>query len=152
MADAEPSVLAVLREEVRAVDSSRKALRSFGVLVGAVLLGVAAYAAWRRGWTLSTLAAALGGIGAALVVLGLAAPAVLRPVQRAWMALAVVLGFVMTRVILTVVFFGVVTPIGLVMRALGRDPMVRRPDPAAPSYWILRDGAASDRERLERYF
>ena len=98
------------------------------------------------------IADVLGGLGAALTVLGLTTPVVLKPVYRVWMALAVVLGFVMTRVILTVVYYLVMTPIGLVMRLLGKDPLDRRPDPGAASYWIEKTYPDDSKERLEKYY
>ena len=138
-----------LRDEIRALDLSPRALRSFGVLVGGVLLAVAAWGAWRgaTAWPL-----AVGGVGAALAALGLAAPAVLRRPYVAWMALAVVLGFVTSRVLLTAVWAGLVVPVGLALRALGRSPMPARPDPAAPTYWHARDAGPPDPARFGRYY
>lgn len=142
----------VLWQEIKAVDTSTKALRSFGWVVGGVLLVIAVVVWGRNGFALTTAAYVLGGIGGALVVLGGAAPVILKPVYRVWMALAVVLGFVMTRVILTVVFFLVMTPIGLVMRLLGKDPLHRRLDPDAASYWIEKSYDDDAPERLEKYY
>ena len=138
-----------VRDEIRALDTSPRALRQFGVLVGGVFAVVAAVVWWRSGagWALG-----LGGAGALLVVLGLAAPPVLRGPYLGWMGLAVVLGFVTSRVLLTAVFVLLVTPIGLVLRALGRRPLALRPDPAAETYWHARDAAPPDPGRFERYY
>ena len=142
----------VLWEEIKAVDTSKKALRSFGWVVGGVLLIIAAVVFWRNDWTFTTAAYVLGGIGGALVVLGLTAPVILKPIYRVWMALAVVLGFVMTRVILTLVYYLVMTPIGLIMRLVGKDPMHRRIDAGAASYWIEKSYDDASPERLEKYY
>ncbi len=142
----------ILWQEIKEVDTSKKALRSFGWVVGGVLLVIAAVVWWRNDFTLTTAAYVLGGIGGALVVLGLAAPVVLKPVYRVWMALAVVMGFIMTRVILSVVYYLVMTPIGLVMRLFGKDPMHRRIDPDAASYWIEKSYDDESPERLEKYY
>ncbi len=144
--------LRMLWQEIREIDTSRKALRSFGWVVGAVLLGIAAVVWWRRDWTATGAVVWLGGIGGALVALGLLAPALLRPLYRVWMALAVVLGFVMTRVILTLVFYLVLTPIGLLLRLFGKDPLHRRLDPNAPSYWLEKTYDDESPERLEKYY
>lgn len=138
--------------EIRSLDTSRKALRSFGLVVGGVLLGIGAFVWWRHDGAAGTATYVLAGVGGALVLIGLAAPRVLRPVYRAWMALAVVLGFVMTRVLLTLVFTLVVLPIGLVMRLAGRDPLHRRLDPEASTYWIRKAYDADDPTRLEKYY
>jgi hypothetical protein len=138
--------------EWRHLDVSRPALRRFGRSVGLVLAGIGAVVLWRRDWAMTPLPGALLGVGAALVLLGLAAPVLLRPVYRVWMGLAVVLGYVMTRVLLTLVFFLVVTPIGLLRRALGHDTMRRRRDPAASTYWIEKPPVEDPRRAMERTF
>ena len=145
-----PSLLETVRDEVRALDPSVRALRRFGLVVGGVLLAIGGVLLWRRGG--GPLAWGLGGAGALLVVLGVAVPVALRPVRTVWMAVAFALGFVMTRVLLTVVFALTVVPIGLALRVLGKDPLHRRPDPEAATYWVARDDGRPDRESLERYF
>ena len=82
--------------------------------------------------------AAVLALGAALVLLALVAPRALAPAHRAWMTLAAMLAWINTRILLGLVFYGVVTPIGLVMRLVGRDPIERRLDPARTSYRVLR--------------
>ena len=144
-------LIEALRADFRALDTSRRQLRRFGLAVGPVLVLVALVIAWRGGWAFGTGARWLAGSGAALAVLGLAAPAVLLPLYRAWMGLALVLGHVMTRVLLTLVFFLVVTPIGLVRRAVGRDPIEKSAAPDRTSYWVQREDVTT-RERLERYW
>jgi hypothetical protein len=63
----------------------------------------------------------------------------LAPFNRAWMKLAELLHRVVSPVVLGVIYFGVFTPVGLVMRAFGRDAMCRRFEPTRPSYWVPRD-------------
>ena len=145
-----PSFVQTVREEVRALDPSARALRQFGLVVGGVLLAAAAALAWRRG--VGPWGWGLGGVGGVLVALGAVAPAVLRPVRTAWMALAFALGFVMTRVILTAAFALTFVPAGLALRLLGKDLLHRRPDADAETYWIPRTDGRPDRESLERYF
>ena len=65
------------------------------------------------------------GAGAALVVT-MVWPRLMRPVSVAWFALAKGLGFVVSNALLSVVFFIVLTPVGLVRRLAGRDPLMRR--------------------------
>jgi hypothetical protein len=145
------TALHAIAEEIRALDTGRKALRSFGLVVGGVFIAIAAVIAWRTGG-LGPWGTGLGSVGAVLVLLGLVAPPVLRPVHRVWMGLAVVLGFVMTRVLLSLVFFGLVVPIGLVLRLVGKDLLRLRIDREAGSYWLPKPEAAPPVERLERYY
>lgn len=63
----------------------------------------------------------------------------LAPFNRAWMKLAEALHRVVSPVVLGVIYFGLFTPVGLAMRAFGRDAMCRRFEPARSSYWVRRD-------------
>ena len=96
--------------------------RSFGVSVGGVLIAIAAFLAWRGRMD---RAAVLAGIGALLVVLGLTAPTLLKYPSMAWWKMAMVLGYVNARVILTIAFVIVLTPVGLLWRLIGKDPLAR---------------------------
>lgn len=142
----------MLKQEFRALDTGKKAIRSFGKAIGLVLVGIAGFVAWRRGWSITPASYWLGGLGASLIVLGYLAPTVLKPLYIAWMALALVLGYMMTRVILAVVFFGLISPIGLVRRMMGWDPMHRTIPADAQTYWIRRTDTDRKPERLERYY
>jgi hypothetical protein len=138
--------------ELRSLDTGPRTLRRFGLAVGGVLFAAGAWFAWRSGTPAAPAPAILLAVGSLLVISGSVAPSALRWPFLAWMGLALVLGAVMTRVILTLVYFLVVTPVGLVMRALGRDPMHRRADPDADTYWIRRDPDDDPRKRLTRYW
>ena len=99
--------------------------RSFGVSVGAVLVVLAAILWWRHR---VLRAEVLGGIGGVLLVLGLTAPPLLKYPSRYWWKFSLAFGRVMARVWLTLLFALVLTPVGLVWRVLGRDPLARRRD------------------------
>ena|SRR6185295_5499788 len=128
--------------------SSKAELRKFGLTVGAAFAVLGAISWWRGHvwpprvmWTLAVL----------LMVPGALFPAVLGPVQRAWMAFAVALGHFNTRVILTVLFYLVLTPVGFVLR-LFRDPLDRSLDGRSPSQWIKRDLQPVEPGRYKRQF
>lgn len=144
------SILAEIRELKPTVSDFRKT----GWTVGIVLLGIAAVLAglhWRRTGDFQ-LQPILTAIGAVLVVLGTIAPKLLRPFYWAWMGLAVVLGFFMSRVILTIFFFLVIVPVGLVFKVIGRDALHRKLDRSAATYWIDKEYLIEDRTRLEKFF
>jgi hypothetical protein len=115
---------------------SNKTLRSFGLLVGGIwgvigLLPLVLRKEPPRLWAL--------GLMAVLAGLGLVFPQGLRHPYRWWMALGHALGFINTRILLSLVFYLLVTPMGFVMRLFGRDPMRRRFDAGAKSYRIGRE-------------
>ena len=99
--------------------------RSFGKSVGGVLLLVAIYMVWRGRITGAAIA---GGVGATLLLLGLTAPTLLKWPSAVWWKLAMVLGYVNARVILTLAFAIVFVPLGLLWRLIGRDPLANRRD------------------------
>ena len=79
----------------------------------------------------------MGGAGA-LLALALLYPKALTPLYKAWMAFGHVLGWINARIILGIVFFVVVMPIGLIMRLFGKDFLRMRPNRTG-SYWAQRD-------------
>ena len=117
-----------------------------------------------------TLAAVCGVIGAVRLVLGhryaewwLAAAAVLlalaflwpvalAPLNRLWLRLGLVLYKVMNPLVMGLVFFITVVPIGLLLRAVGKDPLRLRREPAAASYWIRREPPGPEPDTMKQQF
>ncbi|HEX9730953.1 MAG TPA: SxtJ family membrane protein [Thermoanaerobaculia bacterium] len=139
-----------IAQEIRELRPDRRELRKFSWVVGGVLLLIAAVL-WYRD-PASGAAPVLGWIGAALIAAGTLVPLALKPLYYAWMSLAVVLGFVMTRVLLTVFFFLVLTPFALVFRLVGRDSLHRRLDRQSSTYWLDKEYPIRDRTRFEKFF
>lgn len=77
----------------------------------------------------------VAGVAGFFGVVGITVPALLRPIERAWMKVAEILGAIMTRVILTLGFLIAVTPVGLIMRIRRKDLLQLKFDPEADSYW-----------------
>lgn len=94
----------------------------------------------------------LWGVAALLVLLGWLVPAALKPLNRAWFAFGMLLGRVVAPIAMGVVFFGVVMPIGLVRRLLGKDSLSLKTRPEAASYWVERDPPGPEPEHLKRQF
>ena len=93
----------------------------------------------------------LAAVATVIGLLGFVAPQAIRPVFTAWMVVAFPIGWVVSHVLLGAIFYLVFTPMGLVMRATGWDPMTRRFEPEAETYWIERE-QFSDKERYFRQF
>jgi hypothetical protein len=113
--------------------------RKFALTVGAAFL-VLAGLSWWRGHVRPPLV--LGSLGLTLSLAGLLVPGRLGPVYRFWMGLARVLSRVTTPIFMGIVYYLVLTPIGLALRAVGRNPLQRR-----GSGWVRRDQVRSDLER-----
>lgn len=114
---------------------STKVLRDFGLLIaGAALV----YGLWPwvfRGEPFRLWALVIGG---AFGLLGLAAPVLLAVPYKGWMFLGGILGWINTRIILGVLYYGLIVPMGLVMKMMGRDPMRRVLVPSAETYRVVR--------------
>ena len=123
-------------------------LRRFGCTVGGVFLLLAAFS-WWRGHVQPPLV--MGVVGMLLVLPGLLFPRVLGPVERGWMGLAVVVGRINTRIILTVVYVLVVTPIAW-LRRLGGDPLERTLGTNAPTHWVPRERGPADPDSYRKQF
>ena len=123
-------------------------LRKFGLTVGGafIFLGVLLLLRHRPSYL------ALCGAGALLMAFGAIWPRALKYVYIAWMALAFALGFVMSNVILTLFFFLLVTPIGLLARLFQKDFLARKCDKRAASYWIQCGKEAKTANTYERQF
>lgn len=121
--------------------------RRFGFTVGGVFLVLAALGVWRGR---SHQALIFGGLGTLLVLGGLIIPERLGPIFRAWLGLGHRLSKITTPVFLGLVYFVVLTPVGLLMRLFGRQPLDR---PArASSWWVSRAIDARQRTDMERQF
>lgn len=97
-----------------------------------------------------TVAKVLAGVGGILILGGALAPALLGPVQRAWMAFAHAISRVTTPLFMGIVYYGAVMPIGLVLRALGKDPLRR--SRTSETFWVDRRLSVSRRGDLTRQF
>jgi hypothetical protein len=129
---------------------SRRELNLFGFIwLGFFLL--VAVGLWLK---LHSPVVSIALVAVALVVpgVGWAVPSFMRVVYVGLSYLAWPIGFVVSHVLLGAVYYLLVTPIGLIMRATGYDPMHRRFNPEAPSYWIERDGGERDPSSYFRQF
>ncbi len=127
---------------------SSRDLRRFGLTVAIPFGLLAAVGAWRGHTLIPVFFVSLGAILAGLALL---APGTLAPVEKLWMGVAHALGWFNTRLILGLVHFLVITPTGLVMRLVGRDPMDRRLMDRQ-SYWVTRPKHPPDRSAMEHQF
>jgi len=123
-----------INDEYQKLDRSPSALRRFGLTVGLVILCLGCFFLWRQraaGWPLIS-------IGTVLVVAAGLAPSILKWVYGPWMIGALALGWVVTRILLTLVFFLVVTPVGFLQRLFGKRVIEVGWKADATSYWQLR--------------
>jgi multisubunit Na+/H+ antiporter MnhG subunit len=135
--------------EIAHIKSDRHELRKFGLVFGTGLfiLSLLIYAIHRHFSPLF-----LWQIPLVSILLGLTIPVLLWPFQKIWMIFGLILGFVMTRILLGLVFFIVLTPIGLIAKIAGKEFLNRKIETGAATYWNTRDQAAKTPEDYEKQF
>jgi ribose/xylose/arabinose/galactoside ABC-type transport system permease subunit len=111
------------------------------VIFGALLL-------WRKG----QVGFIFWEIGVVILITGFVLPSLLSPIYRAWMKLALLLGVVSSHIVLAIMYYFVFTPIGLFIRAIGRDPLQKRININAKSYWIKRERKSIVKDQYEKMF
>jgi len=115
---------------------------AFAVLVGLVL---------KNKFELPGPALVVCCVAAVISTVGLLQPRALRPLLIGWMYAAFPIGWVVSHVMLALIYYGVMTPIGLVMRLLGRDPLKRKLDRSADTYWEPREPIANSKRYFQQF-
>lgn len=131
--------------------------RGFGLTVGGILLALTLVRLGLQWWgsgavVLGWVEYLLGGVGIALLLFGLIAPSVLAPLNRGWTKLGLLLFKVVNPIVLGLIFLLTIVPIGLLLRAFGKDPLRLRFEPDAESYWIAREPPGPAPESMGQQF
>jgi len=138
----------MLKEEIKYIDSSDSAVKKTGLTIGVVLILISLLL-WYLGKTTFVYFSTIGGL---FIILSMIAIPVLRPFHKLWMMLALAMGFVMSRVILTLLFYIVITPIGLLAKIFGKKFMPLRFDQNTTTYWEKRSTTAKQKIDYDRQF
>lgn len=138
----------MLKEELKHIDTSEKAVKKTGITVGIVLIAIS-FILWWLGKNSFVYFSAIGGI---FIILSYIAIPLLKPFHKLWIGLSLILGFVMSRVILTILFYLVVTPIGLLAKLVGKKFMPLGFDKNEKTYWEKRENTIKQKIDYERQF
>ena len=126
----------------------RRELRNFGLTLGVAFGVLGALLLWRgRGYYIVFLIVAAGFLASGALM-----PKALGPVRRVWMAAAEAMGWLMTRVILTILFFVAITPIGVLGRLFGQRFLDRASDDSASTFWVDRTSPGRPAEDYEKQY
>ena len=109
----------MLKEELKHIDNSDEAVKKTGISVGVVLILISLLL-WYLGKASFVYFSIIGGL---FVILSFVAIPVLRPFHKLWMMLALLMGFVMSRVILTLLYYLILTPVGLLAKIVSKKFM-----------------------------
>jgi len=135
-------------EEIKKIKGNKSDWKKFGITMGIILSIIGFFLLWKKNNNYNYILF----LAAAFFITGLILPSILSPIYKAWMALAVVMNFIMTRVIMAVIFYLIVTPTGLIAFLTGKKFLDMKIDKSAKSYWIIREKTNKLKSDYERQF
>jgi hypothetical protein len=118
-------------QDIKNIQSGQKDLKNFGLLVGGVFFILGLVSLWRH----RTVWELFVPLGVVLMLLGMIAPRTLKAAYKIWMSLAIVLGFVVTTIILTIFFLVGMTLVTLISKIVGKKFLDISYKTSATSYW-----------------
>jgi hypothetical protein len=138
----------MINKEIAQLSITPRNLRKFGLLVGGVFLLLGCWFLYRQkpAWPYFLTP------GVLLVLGGLIAPKSLKHVYVVWMGIGLALGFVVSNIVLTIFYYLILTPIGLIARLCGQDFLSLKRNPAVASYWVTKPVTARTPQEYEQQF
>jgi len=144
------NIIREIKAEIKAVwrEPTSRDLTILAALFFVIPCVIGGYMLWKgaaNGW-IWIIAGAILGLSRIITPL-------FKAIYRIWIILSIILGYFVSRILLTIIFIIVIIPMGLIMRILGKDPMERKLDPKAASYWIPKEQEKDiSVERYEKQF
>ena len=135
-------------DEIKNIKTHKRDLRNFGITFCVILIILSNFLFIKNKDSYQLVAY----LGSAFLVIGLIAPIILKPIYLVWMIFAIILGWIMTRLILSLLFYIILSPIGLLMRLFGKDFLGLKLDSSYQSYWNERDKNIESTQDLEKQF
>jgi len=133
--------------EIKNIKNSPSDLRKFGLTIGIVFILIALILLW-----MSKSPLIWGVIGIVIILAAFLYPSILKPLNKIWMIFAILLGWVMTRVILSILFYFAITLIRFLALAFNKKFLDFKMNPSAKSYWEKREKKKFDPSTYERQF
>lgn len=134
-------------DEIKRITATRRDLRKFGLTFAIVLVLLSAYSVWKHVSAYNYLVP----IAAALAVTGWRVPFVLKPFYLFWRTITIVIGFIITNIFLALLFYVVITPMGLIFRIAGRKTVPLGWEETTATYWNRRDPRSSEQNHLKQF-
>jgi ABC-type Fe3+-siderophore transport system permease subunit len=138
----------MLIEDIKNISSTKKDLKEFGITIGSALIVIAGLLFFYSKHSYFYLFIA----GLTLVALGLLLSIILKPIQKTWMTISLILGWVSTRVILSILFYIVLTSIALIAKLFGKDFLGLKLNQSQITYWNYREQKPYNKTDSERQF
>ena len=134
-------------EELNNIKFGRKDLKNFGYTIGFILLIISVFLFVRE----RDSSIYFFSLGLIFIGLGIIIPTVLKPAYKIWMSFAVIIGWIMTRIILSVLFYLIISTIGIFARLFGKD-FLNLKSKNNESYWNIRNKEYELNQDYEKQF
>lgn len=134
-----------VKDELKALEISTKALRNFGLLVGGIFLLIGIWIYYSSQSFVGNIFIAVGSL---LMIFGVFVPNSLANVYKIWMGLAFAMGWLVSRILLTILFYLGITVIGLIAKIAGKKFLDVKFRDGKNSYWVLRDDSKVDYTKM----
>lgn len=138
----------MIKEEIKQIKATPAELRKFGLTIGGLLsiIGLALILLHAKH------RAIFSGLGFLFILLGISFPKALKWIYKLWMGFSIVLGFFSTRIILSLLFYFVLTPIKFLYKFTGKNFLDLKIEKSTTSYWRKRPQVTFDKSRYEKQF
>lgn len=135
-------------QEIKNIKSEKSDLKKFGITIGvAFLIIFFALFFLKKTWYNPIIIT-----GIILIGLGYVIPKALLPLQKIWMAFSIIMGWAISHLMLCIVFYAIITPIGIIAKIFGKNFISLRFRGPEKSYWISRDDKTAKSEDYEKQF
>ncbi|MBI2416874.1 MAG: hypothetical protein HYV28_03060 [Ignavibacteriales bacterium] len=140
------SLISDVSNDLKNLKTGKKELQKFGWLIGFLVVFYCAYIFFKHG--VFALQGILPLVGAAILILATILPVSLKYIYKIWMAIAFILGWLVSRILIIFIFSFLITPIGLLLRAIGKSPLDILFKDGKNSYWIAKKSRDNHYEKL----
>jgi len=134
-------------EDINNIKINNNYLRKFGIFTGLILIIITGLFFWKE-----DIYQILIFLSALLIILGFVAPNILRPVYWVWVIFGIILGWFVTRILLSIIFYLILTPIGLISRMFGKQFLMLKNSEKKKSYWNMKDPQSLEYKNYEKQF
>lgn len=135
-------------EEIKNLKITKSDLRKFGITIGIILFAISGFLFWKGKSSFQLFFT----IGTILFLGGIAIPFILKPIYWMWMIFAIILGWFMTRVILSLLFYVILSPIGLIARIFRKQFIELKWNKKHSTYWNYRSNGVPEKKQYEKQF
>ena len=134
--------------EIKSIKSEKNDFKKFGITIGVLLIIIAGFLFWKEKESFEILLV----VGTIFSILGIVVPNILKPLFWIWMIFATILGWFMTRLILSLLFYLILTPIGMISRLFGKQFLELKFDKTDKTYWNYRHNDAFEKDKYEKQY